>query len=213
MRAPRLGVRPTPLTFQRGMKVGLYGGSFDPAHYGHVHVALTALIRLGLDQVVWLVSPRNPLKTEGAGSHARRIMGAAALTTGPRMRVTGIEARLRGRGPRYTVDTVRAFKARFPGVHFVWIMGADNLAGFHRWKGWAALMAEVPVAVISRPGFSVKSLLAKAPRRFAHARLPASAARGLALATPPAWVYLAAPFQWVSSSALRNAADPGDVRW
>ncbi len=198
--------------FERGMKVGLYGGSFDPGHYGHAHVALTALVRLGLDQVVWLVSPRNPLKSEGALNHERRIMGAAALTTGPRMRATGIESRLRGRGPRYTVDTVRAFKARFPTVRFVWIMGADNLAGFHRWKGWADLMREVPIAIVSRPGFSVKSLLSQAPRRFAGARLPETAALRLPFATPPAWIYLAAPFQPVSSTALRNAADLGGVR-
>ncbi len=181
-----------------GLRVGLYGGSFDPAHEGHAHVADTARRRLGLDRVLWLVSPQNPLKTHGASAPlAVRLAGAAALARRPSMRATDIEARL---GLAYTLDTVRWFKRRFPRVAFIWIMGADSLLGFHRWKGWAALMREVPVAVVSRPGAALKSRLSPTARRFAFARRARLAAR----ARPPAWIYLAAPFHAVSSSALRD---------
>lgn len=181
-----------------GMRVGLYGGSFDPAHEGHAHVAETARRRLGLDQVLWLVAPQNPLKTHAVSAPlAKRLAGARRLTRGPSMRATDIEARL---GLTYTIDTVRWFKRRFPGVRFVWIMGADSLAGFHRWKGWADLMREVPVVVVSRPTIAVRSRFSPTVRRFAFARR-----RALASARPPAWTYLAAPFHAASSTALRNS--------
>ncbi|MBA3812349.1 MAG: nicotinate-nucleotide adenylyltransferase [Caulobacteraceae bacterium] len=187
-----------------GMRVGLYGGSFDPAHGGHRHVARTALRRLGLDRVVWLVSLANPLKAPGSSqSLERRRLGAARQARGPGMVVSDAERRL---GSRYTIDTVRRLKARFPTVRFVWIMGADNLADFHRWKAWTRILAELPLAVIARPGFMAKSLFSPMGRRFAQARLPAGAARRLALAKPPAWIYLAAPLDPASSTALRVCA-------
>ena len=115
-----------------GMRVGLFGGSFNPAHDGHAHVAETALKRLGLDRVIWLVSPQNPLKpTHETAAHTRRMRETERLATGPAMIVSDAEVRI---GSFYTIDTLRALKARFPGVHFVWIMGADSLAGFHRWR-------------------------------------------------------------------------------
>jgi nicotinate-nucleotide adenylyltransferase len=194
------------------MTVGLYGGSFNPAHAGHSHVAETALKRLGLDRVIWLVSPQNPLKSAGAENNLRaRCDSARTRAAGSRMIVSDAEARLAGRGPRYTIDTVRWFKGRFAGVHFVWIMGADNLAQFHRWKGWASLMREIPVAVVSRPGVPGGGRFAPAARRFAGARLPATAARRLPYARPPAWIYLTAPYEPVSSTALRNSADRNRV--
>ena len=181
-----------------GMRVGLYGGSFDPAHEGHLHVAETARRRLGLDQVLWLVAPQNPLKTHRASAAlAKRVAGVRHLARRPSMRVTDIEARL---GLVYTIDTVRWFKRRFAGVRFVWIMGADSLAGFHRWKGWAELMREAPIAVVSRPGIALRSRLSPAARRFAFARRSALTARARA----PAWVYLTGPFHHVSSTALRG---------
>ena len=184
------------------MRVGLYGGSFDPVHAGHRHVAATALKQIGLDRVVWLVSPGNPLKP-AAGSDLRRRMGEArAMAGGPRMIVSDAEARL---GVRYTIDTVRALKARYRGVRFVWIMGADSLLTFHRWRGWIQLMREVPIAVISRPGSAIRSRLAPAARRFTHARLPPSKARALPRAAPPAWIFLTAPWNPASSTALRAA--------
>ncbi len=188
------------LHFEPGMTVGLFGGSFDPAHEGHAQVARTALDRLGLDRVVWLVSPGNPLKPAASGDLARRMTGARRLAPGPRMLVSDAEARL---GLRYTIDTVRALKARWPRVRFVWLMGADALMEFHRWRGWTDLMAEVPVAVVTRPGSAIRSRFAPAAVRFAHARTPASRAPRLARTAPPAWTFLVAPWRFASSTALR----------
>ena len=135
------------LHLEPGMKVGLFGGSFDPAHEGHAHVAETALRRLGLDRVVWLVSPHNPLKPRAPAALARRMASARSMARGGRMIVSDAEP---GLGVRYTIDTVRVLKARWPGVRFVWIMGADSLLDFHRWRGWTQLMREIPVAVVAR---------------------------------------------------------------
>lgn len=185
-----------------GMRVGLYGGSFNPAHQGHAHVAETARRRLGLDRVIWLVSPQNPLKSNHeTASQAERMAGARAVAQGPAMIVSDAEARL---GVQYTVDTLRLLKARFPGVKFVWIMGADSLASFHRWRGWTQIMAEVPVAVVSRPWISLKSRSSPAARRFARARVPSGQARGLPDRVPPAWVFLRGPLNFQSSTALRE---------
>ena len=203
-RAPVAG-RPQALRLgfdlKRGMKVGLYGGSFNPAHDGHAHVAETAKRRLGLDRVIWLVSPQNPLKPKGETADlADRIAGAKALTRGPGMLVTGAETLL---GSTYTIDTIRSLKARYPGVRFVWIMGADSLATFHRWKGWTQIMHEVPVAVVSRPWISLKSRFSPAALRFARYRLPSTGALSLPGRKPPAWVFLFGRFNFQSSSALR----------
>jgi nicotinate-nucleotide adenylyltransferase len=164
--------------------------------------------------VIWLVSPRNPLKAAGAEDTLRaRCESARDRATGPRMIVSDAEAGLSGRGPRYTVDTVRWFKARFPGVRFVWIMGADNLAQFHRWKGWTSLMREIPIVVISRPGVRSGGRFSPAARRFPGARLPSTAAKRLAFVRPPAWIYLTAPYEPTSSTALRNSADRDPQAW
>jgi nicotinate-nucleotide adenylyltransferase len=187
------------------MRVGLYGGSFDPPHAGHAHVARTALTRLGLDQVLWLVSARNPLKTRNEPADLPSRMAAArGLARGPLMRVSDMESRI---GARYTLDLLGVLKARYPGVRFVWIMGADNLAGFQHWRGWETLFRTVPICVVSRPGAWPRAAFSPAARRFASARRPASAARRLADQAPPAWVYLNAPLKAVSSTALRAEAD------
>lgn len=185
------------------MRVGLFGGSFDPAHEGHAHVAETAMRRLGLDRVVWLVSPGNPLKPWAPAELDRRMASARRMAQGRRMQVSDAEARL---GVRYTIDTLRALKARYPGVRFVWIMGADSLAGFHRWRGWTELMQEAPMAIIARPGSAIRSRLAPAARRFAHVRLPSGSAKGLARTRPPVWTFLRAPWNYASSTALRAGA-------
>jgi nicotinate-nucleotide adenylyltransferase len=183
------------------MKVGLYGGSFNPAHEGHAHVAETAKRRLGLDRVIWLVSPQNPLKARHETADlAERMAGARAMANGPGMLVSDAETLL---DSAYTIDTVRALKARFPGVKFVWIMGADSLATFHRWRGWTQIMREVPVAVVSRPWISLKSRFSPAAVRFARYRWPAARALGLAGSKPPAWVFLFGRFNYLSSTALR----------
>ena len=184
------------------MKVGLYGGSFNPAHEGHAHVAETARQRLGLDRVIWLVAPQNPLKS----SHetrplTRRMAGVRAFARDRGMIVSDVESRI---GTRYTLDTILALKARFPGVHFVWIMGADSLVGFHRWRGWTQILRAVPVAVVSRPWISLKSRSSPAARRFAAARLPFHRAKALPSQAPPAWIFLYGPLNFQSSTALRE---------
>ena len=193
----------TPLRLAPGLRVGLYGGSFNPPHLGHAHVADYARRRLHLDRILWLVTPGNPLKDEAELEPlAERMAEVRALAGSRDSIVTDLERRV---GSRYTVDTVRWLKARYPGVRFVWIMGADNLAGFHRWKGWVDLMREIPVAVVSRPELALKSRFAPAVRRFASARLPLEAAPLLPDQAPPAWVYIPAPFRFVSSTALRKS--------
>jgi nicotinate-nucleotide adenylyltransferase len=188
------------------MRVGLFGGSFNPAHSGHALVAKTALTRLRLDQVVWLVSPQNPLKrADETADLAVRLAQTKALVGGhihgSAMPISDFESRI---GARYTIDTLRALKARFPGVKFVWIMGADSLAALHRWRGWLEIMALVPVAVIARPGALIKSCLAPAARRFGFARLAAGASHTLADQPAPAWTYLNVPLDPASSSAIRS---------
>ncbi len=201
-----LGGRPGALrlgfSLSAGMRVGLYGGSFNPAHEGHAHVAETAKRRLDLDRVIWLVSPQNPLKSSrDTADLAERMTGAQALAKGPDMIVSDAETKL---GSAYTIDTVRALKARFPGVKFVWIMGADSLASFHRWRGWTQIMREIPVAVVSRPWISLKSRFSPTALRFAHFRRPSAAAPVLARRRSPAWVFLFGRFNFQSSTALRE---------
>ncbi len=203
-RAPLAG-RPQALrlgfTLQPGMTVGLYGGSFNPAHDGHAHVAETAKRRLGLDRVIWLVSPQNPLKSRHETADlAERITGARNLAQGYGMLVAAVETQL---GSNYTIDTIRGLKARFPGVRFVWIMGADSLASFHRWKGWVQIMHEVPVAIVSRPWISLRSRFSPAALRFARYRRPSQSAIRLAGSKTPAWVFLFGRFNFQSSTALR----------
>ncbi|MDB5452520.1 MAG: nicotinic acid mononucleotide adenylyltransferase, partial [Caulobacteraceae bacterium] len=196
-RALRLG-----FTLSRGMRVGLFGGSFNPAHEGHAHVAETAKRRLGLDRVIWLVSPQNPLKpSHETADLAERMAEAALFARGPHMIVSDAETRF---GSQYTIDTIRALKGRFPGVKFVWIMGADSLATFHRWRGWTQIMREVPVAVVSRPWISMKSRFSPAALRFSSRRARPEAAMGLPVATPPAWAFLFGRFNFQSSTALRE---------
>jgi nicotinate-nucleotide adenylyltransferase len=204
-RAPLAG-RPQALrlgfTLTRGMRVGLFGGSFNPVHDGHAHVAETAKRRLNLDRVIWLVSPQNPLKSrQETASLEERMAGAREMADGAGMIVSSIETQL---GSAYTIDTIRALKARFPGVCFVWVMGADSLATFHRWKGWTQIMREVPVAVVSRPWISLKSRFSPAALRFARFRRPSQGAHGICGARPPAWVFLFGRFNFQSSTALRE---------
>lgn len=187
-----------------GMRIGLFGGSFDPPHEGHALVSRIALTRLGLDRIWWLVSPGNPLKdTRGLESLDARMAAARRLTRDPRVVVTGLEADI---GARYTADTIAWLTARCPSVHFVWIMGADNLLQFHRWRNWDEIMLSVPVAIIDRPGSTVRAASAKAFQRFAYAQLEEQDAGLLANAQPPAFVYLHGPRDPSSSTELRRRA-------
>lgn len=182
------------------MTVGLFGGSFDPPHAGHVHVSREALKRLHLDRVWWLVSPGNPLKDRGPAPIGRRMAAAHEMVRHPRIVVTDIEARI---GTRYTGATIERLKNLYPGVRFVWLMGADNLAQFHHWQRWDWIMCTVPVCVLARPGQRISARTAKAARVFQWARLPAAAAPVLARREPPAWMFLNVPMLDVSSSEIR----------
>jgi nicotinate-nucleotide adenylyltransferase len=185
------------------MRIGLFGGSFNPPHEGHLRASLVALRRLRLDCVWWLVTPGNPLKdNEALPPLGSRVDAARRLTAHPAIRVTGIEARI---GARYTYDTILWLIRRCPGVRFVWIMGADNLASFHHWQHWRDIAALVPIAVIGRPGSMTRGPLGKAARVLAGARIAESAARVLPGLAPPAWTFLHAPLDATSSTALREA--------
>jgi len=185
-----------------GMAIGLLGGSFDPAHAGHLHLTHEALKRFGLDRVWWLIEPRStPLKADGPAPLALRMAAALAVVGGdPRVVVSDLEAQL---GTRRTADTLRHLIPLFPGVRFVWLMGADNLAQFHRWHDWRGIFGMVPVGVLARPGQRLAAQCAPAARTYAHARLSAGDAGRLARATPPAWCYLDMPMLDISSSMIR----------
>jgi nicotinate-nucleotide adenylyltransferase len=186
-----------------GLRIGLYGGSFNPAHAGHRHVAVTALRRLRLDRAWWLVTPGNPLKDGGDLAALRaRIAGAEHVAAHPRIAVTGFESAI---ASRYTVETLRALQGRCPGVRFVWIMGADSLASLHRWRGWPEIVARVPIAVVDRPGFTLTAPRSRAALRFAAARVPEEEAATLADRAPPAWTFLHGPRSALSSTRIRAA--------
>jgi nicotinate-nucleotide adenylyltransferase len=181
------------------LAVGLLGGSFNPAHEGHLHISVEALRRLQLDWVWWLVAPQNPLKpVQGMAPLAERLAGARRLARHPRIRVTDIEARL---GTRYTVDTIAALQRRFPTYDFVWLMGADNLVQFPAWSRWTAIAEAVPIAVFARPTYVFRALSGKASRRFARYR---RGPQNLARARPPAWTFLAIRPHPASATAIRR---------
>ncbi|MBI1415809.1 MAG: nicotinate-nucleotide adenylyltransferase [Limimaricola sp.] len=186
----------------RGQVVGLLGGSFDPPHDGHVHITREALKRFGLDRVWWMVSPGNPLKPRGPAPLAARLAAARAMMRHPRVTVTDIEARL---GTRFTAETIAALQAHYPGVRFVWLMGADNLVQFHRWQHWREIMQRVPVGVLARPGERISARLSKAARVYRRDRLSGADLRKLGRASAPAWAYVDLPLSDMSSSAIRAA--------
>ena len=174
----------------KGLTIGLLGGSFDPAHGGHLHVSLTALRRLGLDYVWWLVSPGNPLKAAPA-AFEKRLAGARAMARHPRLIVTDIEKQL---GTRYTNDTVTALQQRFPDVNFIWLMGSDNLKEFHRWRNWRKIADRLPLVVVQRPGSILAAMNAAPIRRFGKSR---------ALKAPPAILVLDGARNSESATRLR----------
>lgn len=182
-----------------GLRIGLLGGSFNPPHEGHLHISDVALKRLRLDYVWWLVSPQNPLKAARDTTPLdARIALATRLVHARRVIVTDVERTL---GTRYTVDTLAALMRRFPSVHFVWLMGSDNLASFHRWRDWPRIAQRMPIAVVMRPGSMLAPLQAKAMQRFWRARL--KKLRGFPKAKPPALAIVGGPRNLQSSTALR----------
>lgn len=185
-----------------GLRIGLQGGSFNPAHAAHRQLSLLALKRLQLDRVWWLVSPGNPLKdTRELPSLAARIETARKVAAHPAIEVTGIEAAL---NTRYTVDTIAALRRRFPHVRFVWLMGADNLSQFHRWRDWKGIAAQIPIAVIDRPSDSFRALAAPAAQALSKYRHNESLAPRLADFAAPAWMYLHGMKSPLSSTELRS---------
>lgn len=188
-----------------GQHIGLLGGSFDPAHAGHVQLTRAALVRLGLDRVWWLVSPGNPLKPKGPAPLPQRLAQARALMPHPAVAVTDIEARL---GTRMTADTIAALQRLYPGTRFVWLMGSDNLLQFDQWDRWREIAARVPIGVLARPGSRLAARNSRAARILGTAsRLPQSRARMLPLRDPPAWVLIDMPMSSLSSTAIRRAQD------
>jgi nicotinate-nucleotide adenylyltransferase len=185
-----------------GLRIGLQGGSFNPAHAAHRQLSLLALKRLQLDRVWWLVSPGNPLKdTRELPSLATRIEAAQEIAAHPAIQVTGLEAAL---GTRYTVDTIVALRRRFPKVRFVWLMGADNLAQFHHWRNWERIAGQIPIAVIDRPPDSFRALASPAAQALSKYRHNESLAPRLADLGAPAWIYLHGMKSPLSSTKLRS---------
>jgi nicotinate-nucleotide adenylyltransferase len=199
---PGHGCRPVLPPHSPGLRIGLFGGSFNPPHRAHRSASLLALKRLKLDHIWWLVTPGNPLKDIRAlPPLADRIAAARRLAGHPRIHVSGIEAAL---GTRFTCDTLAQLIRRCPGVRFVWVMGADNLSQFHRWRNWRAIAGMIPIAVVDRAAGGLRPAAAPFPQAFAAARLPESGAAALPALRPPAWVYLHGLKSPVSSTGLRR---------
>ena len=185
------------------MRIGLLGGSFNPAHAGHRHVIEQARRRLGLDQVWLLVSPGNPLKPRrGMAPLSQRLASARKLADDRRVIATAIEATL---GTRYTVDTLRRLLHHYPRARFVWIMGADILEQLPRWRRWLEIAHAIPFAVLPRPSYNHRALSGLAAHRLGHARRPERMAPVLSDRAPPAWVFLSVPQHAASASAIRAA--------
>jgi nicotinate-nucleotide adenylyltransferase len=192
-----------------GQAIGLLGGSFNPPHLAHRLISETALKRLGLDKVWWVVSPGNPLKGRSdLAPLSERLILCRSIATNPHIEVTAFESDL---PTPYTAATLAFLKARSPLVRFVWIMGADNLASFERWQRWREIFTTVPVAVVDRPGWRLKALASKAARAYAGSRLPEQQARMLPHTPPPAWTFLTGPLSHLSSTQLRREGKAGSA--
>lgn len=182
-------------------RIGLLGGSFNPAHQGHRDISLAALAYLDLDEVWWLVSPQNPLKpVAGMASFAERMASASAMAHHPRIRVTDAESKL---GTRFTADTLKKLVTRFPSCRFVWLMGADNLAQIASWRDWTRIFHLAPIAVFDRPTYTIKALTALAARRFRGSRRREAALKTLALQPAPAWAFVHHRLNPISATAIR----------
>ncbi|MEE9452850.1 MAG: nicotinate-nucleotide adenylyltransferase [Paracoccaceae bacterium] len=183
-----------------GMRIGLLGGSFDPPHIGHVHITKQALRRFGLDRIWWMLSPGNPLKSNGPAPMAQRLVACREIMQHPRVEITDIETHL---NTRYTADTLEKLQEMHPEVRFVWLMGADNLVNFHRWERWEWIMQNVPIGITSRPGEHLKAAQSRAAQKYDTARISFNAAQSLPFKPPPAWCLLEGPVVDVSSTQIR----------
>lgn len=186
-----------------GQRIGLLGGTFNPAHEGHLHISMMALRRLRLDKVWWMATPGNPLKNNASlPSLEHRLAAAQPLAAHPDIVLTGLESHIK---TRFTLDTLDVLTRRHPATRFIWLMGADNLMQFHRWQGWQEIARLMPIAVIDRPGASLAPLNSVAAQALIRFRVPEQQARTLADRPPPAWTFLHGPLSDLSSTAIRAA--------
>lgn len=185
-----------------GRVIGLLGGSFDPAHCGHVHITREALKRFGLDEVWWLVSPGNPLKAAGPAPMAARLERARRVMVHPRVRISDFEQRA---GTRYTAETLRALMRTYPGARFVWLMGADNLTQFDSWRAWRWIARSVPIGVLARPQERLRARASRAAVMFRGAQLAQAQSHLLGRSKAPAWCFVNVPLRAQSSTGLREA--------
>jgi nicotinate-nucleotide adenylyltransferase len=205
-RSPNHGTRIPPI--EPGMTIGLYGGSFNPPHDGHRHVALTGLKRLELDKIWCLVTPGNPLKNNSSlPSLEERLEQTASMMDHPSIAITGLEQQL---GSSYSAKTILWLTRKYPQNRFVWLMGADNLANFHHWRQWKHIFATLPIAIIDRPGYSLSPLSSKAAQVYQRWRLPEKEAKGLSANRSPSWVFLHGPRSHLSSTLLRETRRKGE---
>jgi nicotinate-nucleotide adenylyltransferase len=188
--------------FGARQRIGLFGGSFNPAHRGHRAVALYAMKRLKLDWVWWMVSPQNPLKDKKeTGDYAERLAYTKRIANHPRFVVTDLEQQLKS---TYTADTLRKLRNTMKHAHLVWIMGADSLANMHRWHDWLDIIENVPLAILARPGYSIRALGGRTATRLKASRLPFDKAATLADTPAPAWCFVSMPLRKESSTAIRK---------
>lgn len=201
---PSSNIKNIPFSLAHGSRIGLFGGSFNPAHEGHNHVARLALAKLDLQEVWWLVSPQNPLKDAEDASHFQsRMMQTIEVANHPRFRVSDLEKRL---GTRFSIDIIRILINRFPNARFVWIMGADNFIQLPRWHAWESIMREIPVAVFARPEHHIRAGLCQAAERFKLFRIPEQKAGALCDYRAPAWSLVMSRLHPASSTAIRQKA-------
>ncbi len=185
-----------------GTRIGLLGGSFNPPHQGHKLISEIALKQLQLDKVWWLVSPGNPLKSHDnlASLHAR-VNAAKQMKKNKHIKVTAFEASL---PTNYTAHTIKFLKRRYHGVHFVWLMGADNLLSFHKWQHWQDIVMTIPIAVLDRPNYHLAAMASQTAHKFKRHQKDQRAAKYLANQRPPAWTYLTHKLSNLSSTELRQ---------
>ncbi len=193
----------------RRKNVGLLGGSFDPAHAGHVKITKAALICFDLDEIWWLLSPGNPLKKTSHASFNSRFQSASLMMQHPRVLVTDIEKRI---GTSYTVDTLSTLKHCFPKIQFIWLMGADNFVQFDQWRQWERIMYTVPIGILARPGNRLAPLTARSARKFRRFRVATKQSRRLAKAQVPSWCYINLPMSDLSSSSIRISSNQQDCQ-
>jgi len=184
-----------------GLKIGLFGGSFNPAHDGHFHVAETTLRALNLDWIWWLVARGNPLKSDHGDFESRYQSAVQFADPHPKMRVSDIEIQAK---LNYSADVLPAIMGRAPRAQFVWVMGGDSLANFHKWRNWQLIAQTVPIVVVARPGAQSVALSSPFAQRFQSSRVATHQARRLPNAKSPAWAYLPAPLNRSSSTQIRG---------